>query len=100
MKLNRPRIGTACHRSGLLMLCLFVATAASGADDKPPEPQPIKHRVTGLFSPDRKDDLREVLQKLPDVKLVSLDYESSEVTFEYDPAKLFTGAKPEQHFER
>ena len=26
--------------------------------------------------------------------------ESSEVTLQYDPAKLFTGAKPEQHFER
>ncbi|MEK6258262.1 MAG: cation transporter [Planctomycetota bacterium] len=82
------------------MICLTFTAAICGADDKPAEPLSIKHRVTGLFSPDREDDLREVLEKLPDVKLVSIDYQTSEATFTYDAAKLFAGAKPEQHLER
>lgn len=84
----------------IMFLCLLIVPAASNADDKPPEPQPIKHRVTGLFSPDRQDDLREVVKKLPDVKLISIDYKNSEATFAYDSAKLFSGAKPEQISER
>ncbi len=85
----------------LLLICLTCCAALCTADDKSPEPASIKHRVTGLFSPDREDDLREILKdKLPDVKLVSIDFPTSEAAFTYDAAKLFPGAKPEQIQER
>ena len=100
MKLNRTRVWNACHRAAILMLCLSVTRVTFSADDKSSEPASIKHRVTGLFSPDREDDLREVIEKLPDVKLVSIDFETSEAAFDYDPAKLFAGAKPDQVQER
>ncbi|MBC8114980.1 MAG: hypothetical protein H7062_11410 [Candidatus Saccharimonas sp.] len=100
MKLNPIRVWESGSGAALLLLCLLVTAVTCGADDKPPEPSSIKHRVTGLFSPDREDDLREVIQKLPDVKLVSIDYQTSEAAFTYDAAKLFPGAKPEQIRER
>lgn len=100
MKLNPTRVWEARPAAALLTLALLFTATICGADDKAPEPASIKHRVTGLFSPDREDDLREVIQKLPDVKLVSIDFPTSEAAFTYDAAKLFPGAKPEQHLER
>lgn len=65
------------------------------------EPKPIKHQITGLFSPDREKDLRDVFeQKLPQFKLLSIDFKNAEASFDYDPAKTFPGAKPEQIVER
>ncbi len=65
------------------------------------EPKLIKHQITGLFSPDREKDLRDVFeQKLPQFKLVSIDFNNAEASFDYDPAKIFPGAKPEQIIER
>lgn len=84
-------------QGAILWACIATICAA---DDKPAELQPIKHRVTGLFSPDRQNDLREVLKKLPDMKLVSIDYRNSEATFLYDADKMFNRPKPEQISER
>ena len=95
--LNCQRAG---HRFVILILLALIATLSRAADNQPAEPQPIKHRVAGLFSPDRQDDLRQVMKKLPDLKLISIDYKNAEATFSYDPAKLFPGAKPEQIVER
>ena len=65
------------------------------------EPKLIKHQITGLFAPDREKDLRDVFeQKLPQFKLLSIDFKNAEASFDYDPAKLFPGAKPEQIIER
>lgn len=65
------------------------------------EPKLVKHQITGLFSPDREKDLRDVFeQKLPQFKLVSIDFKNAEASFDYDPAKIFPGAKPEQVIER
>ena len=83
-----------CIRTAIL--CLFGVVGVHAAD----EPQSVKHRVTGLFSPDRQNDLREVLKELPDVKLVSIDYRNSEAMFLYDADKLFNRPKPEQISER
>lgn len=88
------------HGIHTAILCLLGIVGGQAADQKPAEPQPVKHRVTGLFSPDRQNDLLEVLKKLPDVKLVSIDYRNSEATFEYDSDKLFNRPKPEQIPER
>ena len=86
--------------------CIFIpilfllSVVPAQADDNPAEPPPVKYRVTGLFSPDRQDDLREVMKKLPEVKLVSIDYKNAEATFIFDANKLFNRPKPEQIVER
>jgi copper chaperone CopZ len=65
------------------------------------EVQTVKHRVTGLFSREREDDLREAVKKMSDVSLVSIDFDIAEVTFSYDPEKLFQkGTKEKDRLER
>lgn len=87
----------AVHDFVIMILSpLFILSLATAE-----EPKPIKHQITGLFSPDREKDLRDVFeQKLPQFKLLSIDFKNAEATFEYDPAKIFPGAKPEQVVER
>ena len=99
---ENPRIPLSPRlRFGLVCALSLFAVAVAHGQDKPLEPQPVKHRVTGIFSPDRQDDLREVVKNsLPDVKLVSIDYKNSEATFVYDADKLFNKPKPEQIPER
>jgi len=60
----------------------------------------IRHRITGLFSPDREKDLRQVIERLPGITLVSIDFPYAEARFRYDAAEVFPGAKPEQVAER
>lgn len=57
-------------------------------------------RVYGLFAPDREVDLRQVMQQLPDIKLVSVSFERGEATFAYDIKKVFGAPTPEQIPER
>jgi copper chaperone CopZ len=84
----------------VLIACAGVPIVAVA--DEPPKAakQLIKHQVTGLFSPDREQDLKEVFQKLPDFKLVSIDFANAEVSVEYDTAKVFPGANADQVIER
>jgi copper chaperone CopZ len=77
-------------------LLLGGATGAGGSG----VPRTIKHQITGLFMKEREQDLREAVAKIPQVKLVSIDFENAEATFVYDPAKVFPGAKPEQIVQR
>ena len=96
MNFNLIRLPLAGHDFVPMILFVFAATAANAA-----EPQPVTHRVTGLFSSDRQDDLREVIKNhLPEVTLVSIDDKTSEATFIYDADKLFNHPKPEQIVER
>lgn len=75
----------------------FVLLAFScSAEGKTDLTKPATHRVTGLFSVDRENDLRETVKKLPDVKLVSIDFKNGEATFEYDADKLLNRPKPEE----
>lgn len=88
-----------------LILCalgyLLMTSVVAIADDKAAELKPVKHRVTGLFSPDREADLKKVFaEKIPEVALVSVDFKNSEATFVYDADLLFNKPKPEQLIER
>ncbi|MGH7224312.1 MAG: heavy-metal-associated domain-containing protein [Gemmataceae bacterium] len=83
-----------------ILLCLFLLASAAAADDKRTLPHVHKHRITGLFMKERGQDLRNAVQKLRQVKLVSIDIDNAEAVFSYDPAKAFAGAKPEQIVER
>ncbi len=46
------------------------------------------HRVLGLFQADREDDLGQVINKVPDVDLVTVEYKTGEAVFRYDAEKL------------
>jgi copper chaperone CopZ len=78
----------------LLMILSFLILCPSAHADT------IKHQVTGLFMKEREQDLREAVEKIPQVKLVSIDFKNAEAIFAYDPAKVFPGARPEQMVER
>lgn len=79
------------------LLPLFGAGAS--ADDKD-APTKAKHQVTGLFLPERVADLKETFAKIPQVKLVAVDYATAEATLEYVPTKAFPGAKSDQIAQR
>ena len=77
----------------VVALCPLLPCARAGAET-------VKHQVTGLFSTEREQDLREAVEKIPEVKLVRIDFKNAEAEFEYDPAKAFPGVKPEQVLQR
>lgn len=77
-------------------LLVFGGLAFTG----PAAAEQVKHRITGLFMKEREQDLREVVEKIPSIKLVSIDFDHAEAIFEYDAAKAFPGAKPAQVIER
>lgn len=60
----------------------------------------VTHRVTGLFSREREADLREIVKKLEEVEVASIDFERGEASFSYDPAKLFKGVKEKDRVQR
>jgi len=76
---------------GSCLLCVSLTSARA---------ETFKHRITGLFAPDREADLREALSDIPTIKIVRIDFATAEGTFEYDPKQAFPGAKPQQILER
>ena len=90
----------------LLVMVLWIASPLFSADLQPakppvtPHPQRFTYRITGLFSPDREADLREVMQDLPNLKLVSVDFDHAEGVFEFDPVIAFHDAKLEELVKR
>jgi len=83
-------------RPTLVLALLVLPAFLCSAEEKPQQPKAMKHRVTGLFSPERENDLREVVKKIPEVKLMSIEFKYAEATFEYDPDKLLNRPKPEE----
>jgi len=81
-------------------LVLGVVAVLAAAESASAEVQTVKHRITGLFSREREADLREVVKNLDEVAVVSIDFDASEVTFSYDPAKLFPKMKEKDWVER
>ncbi len=80
---------------------VFLLVAGIGlADEKLAERSTLKHQVTGLFSKDRIPDLQKTMQKLPDIELVKIDFDTSEAEFRYDAGKLFPNATPDQIVEQ
>ena len=77
----------------VFVLLLSVATSFAGEEN-------VTHRVTGLFSRDRENDLRAALEQVPGVRLTSVDFENAEAVFAYDPAIAFKDVKPEKIVER
>ena len=82
----------------LLLALLLMVRIGHAAEE--PKPETTTHRVTGLFSPQREAALRAAMEKLPGVKLVSVDFEHAEAVFAYDATVAFKDTKPEQVVER
>lgn len=88
----------------LSIILLFVASGAILADE-----QNVEYRLTGLFQPDRVDDLRRQAGPLViqegnsrfEVKLVEVNYEMAVVTFAYETdSPPFKNRNPDQVLER
>jgi copper chaperone CopZ len=92
-------IGRSSLALGFILAALATGVPAVRAQDRPANPRPITHRVTGLFCPEREDDLRAAFKKLPRFKLIAIDYDNAEVTVAYDPDAIWPGEKPERHIE-
>jgi len=56
--------------------------------------------LTALKSDLANPDLRETVEKIPEVQLLAIDFKNAEITVEYVPSKVFPGAKPNQVIER
>lgn len=76
--------------------CTVAAAPAAG----PAKPQAATFHVTGLFERDREVALREAVAQIPSARLVSLDFDFAEATFDFDAAQAFPGMKPEKFAER
>ena len=53
----------------LLIALLLMVRIGHAADE--PKPETIKHRITGLFEPERAEHLRELFKAHPKVKLLA-----------------------------
>jgi hypothetical protein len=84
----------------ILLLTVLALSPVGGLTLPSPDVQPVRHRVTGLFNKDREADLRESVKKLADVSIVEIDFDTSEVTFSYDPVKLLGKGTEKQLLER
>ncbi len=95
-KRKRRFFASVAYASGsdvlaVLLLLLLGAGVRAGT---------FKHQVTGLCMKEREADLREAVATIAEVKLVGIDFENAEATFEYDPARAFPGAKPAEIVQR
>ncbi len=78
-------------RMTLACLAALIAFASASAA----EPPTTKVRITGLFSPDREKDLRELFaEQWPEVKIAGLDLDRAEAILNFDADKLFPKGKP------
>lgn len=85
MKNQSNRSVITRHRAALIcvaMVCLYVTP--SFAEEKDHD-----FRVLGLFQADRESDLAKLVTRIPDVKLVKVNYKTGAATFRFDAEKVF-----------
>ena len=85
---------------GVVLCVCLLAPLTSRAEVQPIKPNQIKYQITGLFQPDREEDLRVAFEKLPQLKLVSIDYPNAEILIEQDAAKVDAKLTPEKRLEQ
>ena len=81
----------SCLRHAALLLAFLLCSPAARTEE-----QTSTYRLIGLSHAEREADLREVVAKVPEVSLVSLDAAKAEVTLRFDTAKIFLPAKQKQ----
>jgi copper chaperone CopZ len=77
-----------------MLLVLLFANLVHADDKPPPKPERLTLRILGLFSPDRVTDLRQSFVQIPEVKLVSVDFDFAEIVVEFIGVKAFPGFPP------
>ncbi len=87
-------------RNTLTLVAWLLASSLTLAEDQRAVPQEVKHQITGLFSPERVEDLHKAAKQLTHIELIKVDYATAEAVFRYDPAQVFPNAKPEQMVEQ
>ncbi len=87
------RFGSArfnkCFCAGILLFCAMIFSSKA-------EEQTVTYRVVGLCTPDRQGDLREAFKEVPNVEIVSIDYDNGECAIRYDLTKLSPGSNPKK----
>jgi hypothetical protein len=78
------------------LLLIFAATLCGAPAARAADEQSKEFAIVGLFSPDREQDLRDVMADVPEFQLFKVDYENARVTFRYDPQRLFADQKPKK----
>jgi len=89
-----------------------IASPTIAKVESPPASQPVPElvfdsehslqlQVQGLFIAERVDDFQRLLDELPEVRLLNLDFESAALTLAYaSDSDWFRGGKPDQVIER
>lgn len=81
-----------CHR---LTWVLGLAACAFVSPVRAEEPA-VRYGIVGLFSTERKQDLRDVLAEVPEIELVDVDFDAAEVRLRYELAKLIPNTNPKK----
>ncbi len=71
--------------------CVFLTSQEIHADETR-----MAVRITGLFSPDRAKELREIVSTWPGITLSKLDFDRAEAIFTWDNTKFFSKLQPAQ----
>ncbi len=79
-----------------VLLAGWLAALALGSSGAADPPGTYRHKVLGLFSKDRERVFREALRKIPEIELVSLDFDDAEAVLRYSPANLASKGTPEE----
>lgn len=99
--IHKLKLSHNMKQAPLAAFPLFLAAIAVAAGgEKSDLPTRYKHQVTGLFSTDREQDLRETFKQIPEIHVVSIDFKNAEVTLEYSTKKVFANAKPDEIIQR
>src|SRR4051812_12515721 len=56
--------------------------------------QTVTYRIIGLSAPERQEDWREAMSKVPEVVVAGVDFDKAEATFRFDVANLYPDGKP------
>jgi hypothetical protein len=87
MRRDLLSISAALILFGVVVCCCAPAVLAAN------EKQSTEFAIVGLFSPDREQDLRDVMADIPEFQLVRVDYDNARATFRYEAAALFPERK-------
>jgi copper chaperone CopZ len=88
------------RRLSAALLVFLAAGSLVAEEEKPGDPPGTRHQITGLFAPERVEDLQTVVEQIPGVTATSVDFATAEAVLDYDAGQLFPGASEEQIIQR
>ena len=103
MKMEMKRMSfeygpSAIAKSAMILRFLFAllicATAARAVE------QTVTYRIVGLSAPERKGDFAPVIAMIPELKLVSYDFDHNSCTLSFDPEQIIPPGPPKKKVDR